>query len=141
MLAWREERRWLAAKNWLYLILLETIDDLLKELLPATVPERRGEMNGVVPVYEVTGEAVHFGEVVAYSPLQLRVGPDDRDLQSHIHWYVENQGPPEYADLARAALSDAREQVRDVLASSGQLLEAEITAMLISFDQAIAAAI
>src|SRR5687767_15068687 len=38
MLAWREARQWLAAKDWLYLILLETIDDLLKELLPATVP-------------------------------------------------------------------------------------------------------
>src|SRR3712207_167692 len=38
MLAWREARQWLAAKDWLYLILLETIDDLLKGLLPATVP-------------------------------------------------------------------------------------------------------
>jgi hypothetical protein len=141
MLAWREEHRWLAAKNWLYLILLETIDDLLKELLPATVPERRGGMNGEISIYEVTGEAIHFGEAVAYSPLQLLVSPDDKDLQSHIHWYVEKQGPPQYADLARAAMSDAREQVRDILASSGQLLEAEITAMLISFDQAIAAAI
>jgi hypothetical protein len=34
MLAWREARQWLAAKDWLYLILLETIDDLLKELVP-----------------------------------------------------------------------------------------------------------
>ena len=39
MLAWREERRWLTAKNWLYLLLLETIDDLLKQLLPATVAQ------------------------------------------------------------------------------------------------------
>src|ERR671917_2818850 len=39
ILAWREERRWLGAKNWMYLILLETIDDLLKELLPAAVPQ------------------------------------------------------------------------------------------------------
>src|SRR3712207_9025642 len=38
MLAWREARQWLAAKDWLYLILLETIDDLLKGLLPAPVP-------------------------------------------------------------------------------------------------------
>src|SRR5918995_7146425 len=38
MLAWREARQWLAAEDWLYLILLETIDDLLKKLLPATVP-------------------------------------------------------------------------------------------------------
>jgi hypothetical protein len=141
MLAWREERRWLTAKNWLYMILLETIDDLLKELLPATVPERSGGMDGEVPIYEVTGGAIHFGEAVAYSPLRLLVSPDDKDLQSHIHWYVEKQGPPQYADLARVALSDAREQVRDILASSGQLLEAEITAMLISFDQAVAAAI
>ena len=37
LLTWREERRWLAAKHWLYLLLLETIDDLLKQLLPATV--------------------------------------------------------------------------------------------------------
>ncbi len=141
MLAWREERRWLAAKNWLYMILLETIDDLLKEVLPATVPKERDDADGEVPVYEVTGEAIHFGEVVAYSPLQLLVSPDDKDLQSHIVWYAKELGPPRYADLARAALSDARDQVRDILASSGQLLEADITAMVMSFDQAIAAAI
>jgi hypothetical protein len=141
MLVWREERRWLAAKNWLYMILLETIDDLLKEVLPATVPKERGDADGEVRVYEVTGEAIHFGEVVAYSPLQLLVSPDDKDLQSHIVWYAKELGPPRYADLARAALSDAREQVRDILASSGQLLEADITAMVMSFDQAIAAAI
>jgi hypothetical protein len=39
------------------------------------------------------------------------------------------------------ALSDTREQIRDVFGSSGQLLEADITARLMSFDQAIAAAI
>src|SRR5215212_1861946 len=38
MVAWREGRRWNAAKDWLHMILLETIDDLLKELLPAAVP-------------------------------------------------------------------------------------------------------
>jgi hypothetical protein len=140
MLTWREERRWLAAKNWLYMILLETIDDLLKELLPEVAP-KENEMDEEVPIYEVTGEAIHFGEAVAYSPLQLLVGPDDRDLQSHICWFVEKQGPLRYADLARVALSDAREQVRDMLASSGQLMEAEITAMVMSLDQAIAAAI
>jgi hypothetical protein len=140
-LAWREERRWLTAKNWLYIILLETIDDLLKELLPDVVRKESGEVDGEIPVYEVTGEAIHFGEVVAYSPLQLLVGPDDKDLQSHIVWYAKELGAPRYADLARAALSDAREQVRDMLASSGQLMEAEITAMVMSFDQAIAAAI
>ncbi len=141
MLAWREERRWLAAKNWLYMILLETIDDLLKELLPDVVRKESGEVDGEISVYEVTGETIHFGEAVAYSPLQLLVGPDDRDLQSHICWYAERLGSPRYADLARAALSDAREQVRDMLASSGQLMEAEITAMVMSFDQAVAAAI
>jgi hypothetical protein len=141
MLAWREGRRWLAAKNWLYMILLETIDDLLKELLPDVVRNESGEADGEIPVYEVTGEAIHFGEAVAYSPLQLLVDPDDRDLQSYIVWYAERLGSPRYADLARAALSDAREQVRDMLASSGQLMEAEITAMVMSFDQAVAAAI
>ncbi len=142
ILAWREERRWLAAKNWLYMILLETIDDLLKELLPATVSDKEsGETQGEIAVYEVSGERVHFGEAVAYSPLRLLVGPDERELQSHIRWYVERVGPPRYADLARVALSDAREQIRDMLASSGQLLEAEITAMVMSSDQAIAAAI
>ena len=40
MLAWRERRRWIVAKDWLHMILLETIDDLLKELLPAAVPEK-----------------------------------------------------------------------------------------------------
>ena len=44
-------------------------------------------------------------------------------------------------DLAKKAMSDAREQVRDMLATSGQLLEADITSMVMSFDQAIAAAI
>jgi hypothetical protein len=136
MLAWREERRWLTAKSWLYMILLETIDDLLKALLPDVVPKEEGG----ITVYEVAGERVHFGEIVAFSPLQLLVSPDDKELQSHICWYIENLGPPRYADLARAALSEAREQVRDTLASSGRLLEAEITAMLMSFDQAIAAA-
>jgi hypothetical protein len=145
MLAWREERRWLAAKNWLYMILLETIDDLLKELLPATVPDEGSSAQtndeGEIAVYEVSGERVHFGEVVAYSPLRLLVGPEQRELQSHIRSYVERVGPPRYAEMARAALSDAREQIRDMLASSGQLLEADITAMVMSSDQAIAAAI
>jgi hypothetical protein len=142
MLAWRDERRWLAAKNWLYMILLETIDDLLKELLPATVPQEEGvEADGQITVYEVAGERIHFGEAVAYSPLQLLVGPDDKDLQSHIVWYAGEQGAPRYADLARTALSDAREQVRDMFGSSARLMEADITAMLISFEQAALAAI
>jgi hypothetical protein len=38
-------------------------------------------------------------------------------------------------------LSDARGRVREMLASSGQLLEADITVMVMSLDQAIAAAI
>ena len=149
LLAWREERRWLAAKNWLYMILLETIDDLLKELLPARVPkveedtrEEKEEEEEQISVYEVSGERIHFGEAVAYSPLRLLVSPDERELQSHIRYYVHRVvGAPQYADVARAALSDAREQIRDMLASSGQLLEAEITAMVMSLDQAIAAAI
>jgi hypothetical protein len=145
MLAWREERRWLAAKNWLYMILLETIDDLLKELLPQAVPhqqEEKGvETNRETAVYEVTGERIHFGEVVAYSPLELLVSPDDKDLQSYIIWYAKKLEPPRYADLARVALSDTREQIRDVFGSSGQLLEADITARLMSFEQAALAAI
>jgi hypothetical protein len=141
MIAWREERRWIAAKDWLYVILLETIDDLLKELLPATVPREGVETDEEVTVYKVVGERIHFGETVAYSPLQLSVSPGEKDLQSHISWYASELGPPRYADLARTALSDAREQVRDMLATSGQLLESDITAMVMSFDQAIAAAI
>jgi hypothetical protein len=148
MLAWREERRWLAAKNWLYMILLETIDDLLREVLPARVPkeEEDDEVEGLVPdryitLYEVKGERIHFGEAVAYTPLELKVGVDEKDLQSYINWYANRLGAPRYADLARAALSDAREQVRDVFGSSARLMEAEITAMLISFEQAALAAI
>src|ERR687894_517115 len=137
----REERLWNPAKDWLYLILLETIDALLKELLPATVPREGVETDEEVTLYEVVGERIHFGETVAYSPLQLLVGADDKDLQSHISWYAGNLGPPRYVGLARAAMSDAREQVRDMLATSGQLLEADITSMMMSFDQAIAAAI
>src|SRR5918994_1668912 len=141
MVAWREGRRWNAAKDWLYMILLETIDDLLKELLPAAVPREGVETEEEATVYEVVGERIHFGETVAYSPLQLLVSPGEKDLQSHIFWYAGELGAPRYAELARAALSEARARVRDMLATSGQLLEAEITAMVMSFDQAIAAAI
>src|SRR5919112_6373363 len=141
VLAWRDARQWFAAKEWLYLILLETIDDRLKELLPATVPREGVETDEKTAVYEVVGERIHFGETVAYSPLRLLDSPGEKDLQSHIYWYATQLGPPRYADLAKEALSDAREQVRDMLATSGQLLEADITSMVMSFDQAIAAAI
>jgi hypothetical protein len=136
MLAWREERRWLTAKNWLYLLLLETFDDLLKQLLPATVPRAGAETDQKITVYEVTGERVHFGEAVAYSPLQLLVSPDERELQSYITWYASELGPPRYADLAKQALAEAREQIRDTFGSSARLMEADITAMLIGFEQA-----
>jgi hypothetical protein len=141
VVAWRERRRWNPAKDWVYMILLETIDDLLKELLPAAVPREGVETDEEVTVYEVAGERIHFGETVAYSPLQLSVRPGEKDLQSHIFWYASELGPPRYAELARAALSDARARVRDMLATSGQLLEADITSMVMSFDQAIAAAV
>jgi hypothetical protein len=141
LLVWRERRRWIVAKDWLHMILLETIDDLLKELLPATVPREGVETDEEVTVYEVAGERIHFGETVAYSPLQLLIKPGEKYLQSHIFWYASELGSPRYAELARAALTDARDQVRDMLATSGQLLEADITAMVMSFDQAIAAAI
>ena len=114
MLAWREERRWLAAKNWLYMLLLETIDDLLKRLLPATVPREEAETAGKITVYEVTSERIHFGGAVVYSTLQLLVSPDEKDLQSYISWYARELGPPRYADLAKEALADAREQIRDI---------------------------
>jgi len=141
MLAWREERRWLAAKNWLYMLLLETIDDLLKQLLPATISPEEAEADGKIAVYEVTGERIHFGEAVAYSPLRLLVSPDEKDLQSYISLYAKELGPPQYADLAREALADAREQIRDAFGSSARLMEADITAMLISFEQTALAAI
>src|SRR5215207_3927046 len=141
MLAWRENRRWIVAKDWLHMILLETIDDLLKVLLPAAVPREGIETDEEVTVYEVAGERIHFGETVAYSPLQLLVRPGEKDLQSHIYWYASELGPLRYAELARAALFDARGRVRDMLATSGQLLEADITTMVMSFDQAIAAAV
>ncbi len=140
MLAWREKRRWNPAKDWLYMILLETIDNLLKELLPAAVPREGVETDEELDVYEVVGERIHFGETVAYSPLRLLDSPDEKDLQSHINWYASELGPLRYVELARAALTDARAQVRDMLATSGQLLEADITSMVMSFDQAIAAA-
>src|ERR671917_1500250 len=141
VLAWREARQWLAAKDWLYLILLETIDDLLKELLPATVPREEVETDEELTVYEVVGERIHFGETVAYSPLRLLVRPGEKDLQSHIYWYASELGPQRYAELTKAALSDAKGRVRDMLATSGQLLEADITSMVMSFDQTIAAAV
>jgi hypothetical protein len=138
VLARREERRWLAAKKWLYVILLETIDDLLRRLLPSAVP--REETDGETPVYEVTGKRVHFGEVVAYGLLRLLVSPGDKDLQSHVFWYAEELEPLEYASRAKAALADAREQIRDTFASSARLMEADITAMLMNLEQAIMAA-
>jgi hypothetical protein len=61
------------------MILLETIDDLLKELLPAAVPREGTETDEEVTVYEVVGERIHFGETVAYSPLQLSVSPGRRN--------------------------------------------------------------
>lgn len=140
MLVWREERQWLPAKDWLYLNLIETIDDLLKELLPATVPREEVDTDGKIDVYEVTGERIHVGETVRYSPLQLLVSPGGKDLQSHIIWYAEEMGSPRYVDLAREALADARERIRDTFASSARLMEADITTMLISFEQAAMAA-
>jgi hypothetical protein len=139
VLARREERRWLAAKKWMYVILLETIDDLLRRLLPSAVPGE--ETDGETPVYEVTGKRVHFGEVVAYGLLRLLVSPGDKDLQSHVFWYAEELEPLEYASRAKAAMADAREQIRDTFASSARLMEADITAMLMNLEQAIMAAI
>jgi hypothetical protein len=141
MLAWREGRQWLAAKDWLYLILLETVDDLLKGLLPATVPREGVGTDEKIAVYEVTGERIHFGETVRYSPLRLLVGPGEKDLQSHIYWYATEVGPLRYVELAKEALSDARAQVRDTFGSSARLMDADITTMLISFEQAAMAAI
>ena len=138
VLAWREERRWLGAKRWLHMILLEVTDDLLRQLLPAVVPEE--ETGGETTVYEVTGERVHFGEVVVYGLLRLLVSPDDKDLQSHVFWYARELEPLRYARLAKAALSDAREQIRDTFGSSARLMEADITTMLMNFEQAIVAA-
>src|SRR5215203_1056681 len=103
MLASREERQWLPAKDWLYLILLETIDDLLKELLPARVPREEVETDEELDVYEVVGERIHFGETVAYSPLRLLVRPGEKDLQSHIYWYATELGPPRYVESAKEA--------------------------------------
>jgi len=141
MLAWREGRQWLAAKDWLYLILLETIDDLLKALLPATVPREGVGTDEKIEVYELTGERIHVGETVRYSPLQLLVTPGEKDLQSHIFWYARKLGPPRYVELAREALSDTRAQIRETFASSARLMDADITTMLISFEQAAMAAI
>ena len=111
--AWREGHRWNAAKDWLHMILLETIDDLLKELLPAAVPREGIESDEEVTVYEIAGERIHFGETVAYSQLQLLVRVGEKDLQSHISWYAKDLGPLRYVDLAREALSDTRELIRD----------------------------
>ena len=140
MLAWREERRWLPAKDWLYLILLETIDDLLKELLPSAVPREDAEIDEKTAVYRVTGERIHVGETVRYSPLQLLVNPGEKDLQSHISWYAGELGPLRYVDVAKKTLTEARERIRETFGSSARLMEPEITTMLISFEQSAMAA-
>ena len=121
ILTWREERRWLTAKNWLYLLLLETIDDLLKQLLPATVAREAAGTDEEVTVYVETGERIHFGEAVAYSPLHLLVRPYVRALQSYITWYAADLEPPRYAKQAKEALTGAREQIRDSFGSSAPL--------------------
>ncbi len=139
VLAWQEERRWIGAKRWLHMILLEAIDNLLRRLLPAAVPKE--ETDGETAVYEVVGERVHVGEVVAYGLLRLLVDPGDKDLQSYVFWHARELDPPRYASLAREALSNTREQIRDTFGSSARLMEAEITAMLMNFEQAIMAAI
>jgi len=141
VLARREERRWLGAKRWLHMILLEAIDDLLRQLLPATVPKEGEETDSETTVYEVAGARIHFGEVIAYGRLRLLVSPGDKDLQSYVFWYAKNLEPPRYASLAKAALSNAREQIRDTFGSSARLMEADITAMLMNFERAIATAI
>jgi hypothetical protein len=138
VLAWREERRWVAAKKWMYMILLETIDNLLRQLLPAAVPKE--ETDGETTVYEAIGTRVHFGEVVAYSLLRLLVGPEDKDFQSHVFWFAKELESPRYASLAKTALAEAREQIRDTFGSSARLMEADITAMLMNFEQAIVVA-
>jgi hypothetical protein len=138
VLAWREERRWVAAKKWMYMILLETIDNLLRQLLPAAVPKE--ETDGETTVYEAIGTRVHFGEVVAYSLLRLLVGPEDKDFQSHVFWYAKELESPRYASLAKTSLAEAREQIRDTFGSSARLMEADITAMLMNFEQAIVVA-
>lgn len=138
ILAWREERRWVPAKKWLYMVLLEAIDNLLKQLLPGAVPKGDG---GEITVYEVTGQRVHFGEVAAYGLLELLVSPDDRNMQSYLLWYAKELEPSRFAALVRTALSETREHIREAFGSSAQLLEADITAMLMNFEQAIVAAI
>ncbi len=50
-------------------------------------------------------------------------------------------GQPRYTDLAKDALADACEQIRDTFGSSARLIEADITAMLTNLDQAALAAI
>ena len=69
------------------------------------------------------------------------VSPGEKDLQSYIYWYAEELGSPRYIELAREAMSDAREHIRDTFGSSARLMEADITTMLISFEQAVMAAI
>src|SRR5919206_3098215 len=89
----------------------------------------------------MASKRIQFGEVTVYGLLRLLVSPDDREMQSHVLWYAKESEPPRFVRLARAALSDAREQIRDTFDSSAQLLEADITTMLMNFEQAILAAI
>jgi hypothetical protein len=69
------------------------------------------------------------------------VSPEEKDLQSYASWYARELGSPRYADLAKEALAEARAQIRDVFGSSARLMEVDITAMLIGFEQAALAAI
>src|SRR5215211_933385 len=109
--------------------------------IPSTVPREEVGTDEKTAVYEVTGERIHVGESVRYSPLRLLVRPGEKDLQSDIFWYATELGPQRYVELAKEALSDARSQIRDTFGSSARLMDADITTMLISFEQAAMAAI
>jgi hypothetical protein len=65
------------------------------------------------------------------------VSPEEKDLQSYVSWYARELGPPRYAELAKEALAEARVQIRDVFGSSARLMEADIMAMLIGFEQGL----
>ena len=93
MLAWREARQWLAAKDWLYLILLETIDDLLKGLLPAAVPREEAVADERTAGYGVTGEPVHLCGLACYPPLRLLGRAGGEELLHHILWFRTVLGP------------------------------------------------
>ena len=122
------------------MILLETIDDLLKELLPAAVPQEGIETEEELTVYQVTGERIHFGEIVAYSSLQLLVRPGEGSAVPHL-LVRHGIGTATIRGVGEGSFVRGPRTGKGYVGEFWSVIRSRHRAMVMSFDQAIAAAI